>query len=251
MRYKILLSGENSAIVKDFFKYTEKYFKCLSTSDVFGDIVGHFELFRPDVFAVFADMSDSETIGQLRQLKNNSCYNSAPIVIIGKQDVCAYIKENYFGLADLFIKRPISPDNLALSILDFLEKTEEERIRRHMGRKHILIVDDDRTVLKMLKTALEDQYEVTAMLNGVLVEKFLESKQVDLIILDYEMPRITGAEIFRMLKGNPDTSHIPVCFLTGVTERSKVEEIMALKPRGYLVKPVDIEMLLATISNLT
>ena len=102
----------------------------------------------------------------------------------------------------------------------------------------------------MIKAALEDKYDVTAMLNGVMVERFLTMNEVDLVILDYEMPIMTGAAIFRMMKDNEKFAKIPVCFLTGVSERSKVEEIMSLKPRGYLLKPINIEMLLATIANL-
>lgn len=119
------------------------------------------------------------------------------------------------------------------------------------GKKHILIVDDDRTVLKMLKSALGDQYEVTTMINGVMVDKLLDTKKVDLIVLDYEMPIETGADIFRRLKKNPKAEHIPVCFLTGVSEREKIMEVMSLKPHGYLLKPIDMDMLQATIKNLT
>ena len=79
---------------------------------------------------------------------------------------------------------------------------------------------------------------------------FLSMNEVDLVILDYEMPIMTGAAIFRMMKENANFAKIPVCFLTGVSERDKVEEIMSLKPRGYLLKPINMEMLLATIANL-
>lgn len=67
-------------------------------------------------------------------------------------------------------------------------------------------------------------------------------------LVDFAAPIMLGN---RMIKENPDTNHIPICFLTGVSERSKVEEIMALRPRGYLLKPINAETLLATISNLT
>lgn len=117
-------------------------------------------------------------------------------------------------------------------------------------KKQILVVDDDRNVLKMLKTALEQKYEVTSTLNGLIVEKILATKKIDLIVLDYEMPIMTGAEVFRKIKANKDYAKIPVCFLTGVTERKKVEEIMMLRPDSYLVKPLDLEMLCTAIENL-
>lgn len=258
MKYKILINGDNSTIVKDFFRYTEKYFRCLTTSNLWQDLVGHFEIFQPDVYVVFPESSRSEMIDRINSIKSSKAYNSAPIVIVAKQETCDVIRKESPMLADLLVKRPISPDNLALSIIDFLEKEAEEKEAENAPapadveeKKHILVVDDDRTVLKILKTALGEKYEVTAMLNGVLVEKALASKPVDLVILDYEMPIMTGAEVFRKIKDNPDTKNIPVCFLTGVSERSKVEEIMSLRPRGYLLKPINMEMLLATISNLT
>lgn len=118
------------------------------------------------------------------------------------------------------------------------------------GKKHILVVDDDRTILKMLKDALQDKYEVTAMANGIMVEKFLATKNVDMIILDYEMPVETGADVFRKIKKNPNYEKIPVCFLTGITEREKILEVMSLRPHGYLLKPLDMNMLMSTIRNL-
>lgn len=118
-------------------------------------------------------------------------------------------------------------------------------------KKHILVVDDDRNVLKMLKTALEEKYEVTTTLNGLLVEKVLSAKQVDLIVLDYEMPIMTGAEVYRKIKSNPESASIPVCFLTGVSDKNKVMEIMSLRPDSYLLKPIDLEMLMTAIENLT
>lgn len=256
MKYKILLGGENSAIIKDFFQYTEKYFQCLTTSDMWNDLIGHFEYFKPDVYVIFLDSDFNETLERrISKLREDRLYNSAPIVIVGRYDNCKEIEEKCPKLADLLIQRPISSDNLALSIIAHLEKEDdknaEEVVKEPQEKKHILVVDDDRTVLKMLKSILGETYEVTAMLNGTLVEKFLDTRAVDAIILDYEMPIMTGADVYRKLKENPLTKHIPVCFLTGVSERSKVEEIMSLKPRGYLLKPINTEMLLATINNLT
>lgn len=113
-----------------------------------------------------------------------------------------------------------------------------------------MIVDDDRNVLKLLKAALSETYNVTAIVTGVLVQKFFETKTADLIILDYEMPIETGADVFRKIRSNEKTKNIPVCFLTGVSDREKIREIMLMKPHGYLLKPINTEMLMSTISNL-
>lgn len=116
-------------------------------------------------------------------------------------------------------------------------------------KKHILIVDDDRNVLKLLKTTLSEKYEVTAMLNGKMAEKYLETKTADLILLDHEMPVESGFEVFQKIKENKEKSNIPVIFLTGTTDTKTIKEILALHPKGYLLKPVDVDKLITTIAD--
>lgn len=269
MKYRLLMSGGSSAIVSEFFRFTDTKFKCLTTSSCITDILNHFEIFQPDAYICFIDVKYDEALSQIEAIKENSVYNGAPVIVVGSVETCNAIESRPEKIPDLLIKRPISTDNLALSIVHFLEKRAETERRpaeipaapeaspvqeapaEAPAKKHILVVDDDRSILKLLKTALSDEYEVTTMLNGVLVDKFLDSRSVDLIILDYEMPIETGADIFRRIKNNKKAENIPVCFLTGVAEREKILEIMRLKPHSYLLKPIDMDMLRSVISNLT
>lgn len=282
MKYRILINGRNNALVTDFIQHTEAYFYTLSTSECWQDILGHFKIFNPEAYICFVEPDYEKTVNQINNLKTSGYYNRAAIVLIGDADTCKLIEEKARYTADVLIRRPVTPDNLTLRItryFDDVKEAEEKAKAKELARqaekeakaaeaaakeiaaeaeeainadkKHILIVDDDRTVLKMLKSALGEKYEVTTMINGVMVEKLLETKHVDLIILDYEMPIETGADIFRRVKKNPKAAHIPVCFLTGVSDREKIMEVMSLKPHGYLLKPIDMDMLSATIKNLT
>ncbi len=80
--------------------------------------------------------------------------------------------------------------------------------------------------------------------------KFLERKKTNLILLDYEMPGETGPEILEKLRANDVTKDIPVIFLTGVSEREKIQEALVLKPQSYLLKPVDHEKLRSAIAKV-
>lgn len=115
-------------------------------------------------------------------------------------------------------------------------------------KKHILVVDDDVRVLKLLKVHLED-YKVAVAVNGRVALKFLENNTTDLILLDYEMPIENGEEIFKKLRSNEKTKNVPVIFLTGMAEREKIQEILMLKPQGYLLKPINKVKLLETIKQ--
>lgn len=285
MKYKILVSGNNLALIIDFIQHTETAFKTLSTTVCLQDVIGHFELFQPDAYICFVDSEYSSVGEQISSLKCDKAYNGASIFLVCDAVIYNKLVSNPMLKAevDMVIRRPITNDNLILRINHYFDnlRAAEEKVRveekakteeapakeeeapakekekaaataeRKSERKHILVVDDDRIILKMLKTALSEKYDVTTMVNGIMAEKFLEMREVDLVILDYEMPGETGADVFRKIKSNPRIPQTPVCFLTGITDRKKIMEVMALKPHGYLLKPIDIDMLLATVSNLT
>lgn len=289
MKRKILINGRNQLMISDFLQHTESFFDTLSTSASLIDIVGHFKFFQPEVYVMFMDNGYEQTVQQITSLKNSDFYNGAVIVLIGDADSCNQAERGARNMVDLIIRRPITSDNLALRITRYLDEMDEDKARRvtiqekadqmdaiikaaeaalssatasavsaggasaaaaGSGKKHILVVDDDRTVLKMVKTALSDTYDVTTMANGAMLDKLLDAKKVDLIILDYEMPVETGADIFRRIKKKNATAQIPVCFLTGVSDRAKIMEVMSLKPHGYILKPIDMDMLSSTIKNL-
>lgn len=285
MKNKVLINGRSQNMISDFIQHTDTFFDTVSTSSFWNDVVGHFRFFQPAVYLIFMEGGYEETIRHLTKLRESDFFNGASIVLVGDNDSCNMIERRARDLADLIIRRPITSDNLALRInrhledagsvkaskasfdaktsqMDALIKAAEAALSEPAaaagagaaaapaGKKHILIVDDDRTVLKMLKTALGDKYDITTMINGAMVDKLLSAKDVHLIVLDYEMPIETGADIFRRIKKNPKWAQIPVCFLTGVSDREKIMEVMSLKPHGYILKPIDMDMLTSTISNL-
>ena len=118
------------------------------------------------------------------------------------------------------------------------------------GRKHILVVDDDRSVLKLIKSYLTEKYDVATAINGKVAMKFLETKRTDLILLDYEMPEESGVDILNKIRADENLRELPVVFLTGVSERDKIQEVLLLKPQGYLLKPIDMERLSSTIEAI-
>jgi CheY-like chemotaxis protein len=86
-------------------------------------------------------------------------------------------------------------------------------------RKKILIVDDNRTTLKLLEKRLTDAgYRVILANNGRDAVFLAGKEQPDLIISDVEMPRMDGGEVAKALRESPNTKHIPLFFFTGLVE---------------------------------
>ena len=112
----------------------------------------------------------------------------------------------------------------------------------------ILAVDDNGPTLRVIKAMLEgENFDVTIINSGLSVMKAIEKSRPDLILLDYEMPFCDGRKVLEMIRANKDTIDIPVVFLTGVNDREHIEPLVALRPAGYLLKPLNKKMLLEAI----
>lgn len=116
-------------------------------------------------------------------------------------------------------------------------------------KKHILVIDDNPMMLKVIRESLRDKYEVATAISGKIARKYLMNKTVDLILLDYEMPEENGSEVLEKLRQNEATKHIPVIFLTGVKEKAKIQKVLQLKPQGYLLKPIEHDKLVEAING--
>lgn len=116
-------------------------------------------------------------------------------------------------------------------------------------KKHILVVDDDARIQRIIKMHLKD-YDVATAISGKVALQFLEDNKTDLILLDYEMPKENGAEVLRKIRANEQTKDLPVVFLTGIADRKKIQEVLLLEPQGYLLKPINRVKLLETIEKI-
>ena len=121
-----------------------------------------------------------------------------------------------------------------------------------MGKKKILIVDDEKTLAETLKLLLEDTGKYEAMIETRgrnTLAKTLGYKP-DLILLDIIMPDISGDRVADELKNNEVTSGIPIIFLTAVvTEEEMDRESNVLGGYPFVAKPVNILKLLELIEK--
>ena len=87
-----------------------------------------------------------------------------------------------------------------------------------MKLKHVLVIDDDANNLKFVEGILKPYYNVTLLISGAQILKFLLENKPDLILLDINMPDMDGYEILKKIRENPDLDNIPVIFLTDVSD---------------------------------
>lgn len=113
----------------------------------------------------------------------------------------------------------------------------------------ILIVDDIPANLELICSYLGGKYHTAIAKNGEKAIQRAESLLPSLILLDVQMPGIDGYETCRRLKANPATEHIPVIFMTALTDT--VNKVKGFDAGGvdYITKPVDGSELLARVNT--
>jgi putative two-component system response regulator len=102
---------------------------------------------------------------------------------------------------------------------------------------HILAVDDNAVNLATLEQELQNKYDVTALNSGSRAVRFLCREQVDLILLDVQMPIMNGIETLSEMRSLKNGADVPVIFLTASSDKSTVMEGMKLGIVDYIVKP--------------
>lgn len=162
------------------------------------------------------------------------------MVLIGEKDYRDRLMDVNPMLRECeWVNRPVDMKTLELAIESALSGDGKATIK-----KHILIVDDDPTYAGMVRAWIKESYHTDILTSGKQVLMFLDRKDVDLILLDYEMPVMNGTQVFKMLRRDSSTMDIPVVFLTGVGSADEVKQVLALKPDGYVLKSTTREQLL-------
>ncbi len=118
-----------------------------------------------------------------------------------------------------------------------------------MERKRILVVDDDKDCLQLVKDFLESKnHEIITALEGETAIAKAKTIKPDLIIMDIMMPIMDGITALQKLKENPLTSGIPVIMLTS---KDKDEDVLAGYKYGaeyYITKPFDLKQMMLGIN---
>jgi two-component system cell cycle response regulator DivK len=117
--------------------------------------------------------------------------------------------------------------------------------------KRILVVedqDDSRTILVTILRRLYG-YETIEAANGTEAIEKAVSEKPDLILMDLDLPDISGIDAARAVKENPETTHIPIIAQTAWSARQWKSKVQKIGMAGYLEKPVSIELMKATIEK--
>ncbi|MBQ4833286.1 two-component system response regulator [Pseudoalteromonas sp. MMG010] len=117
------------------------------------------------------------------------------------------------------------------------------------NRPRILIVDDEPANLKVMREVLGSSYRMSFAKSGDAALTLLEKEQPKLILLDIMMPDMNGYEVCQLVKANPKTSHIPIIFVTAMSDESDEFKGFELGAVDYITKPISPAIVRARVKN--
>ena len=103
--------------------------------------------------------------------------------------------------------------------------------------KKILVVDDDEMHLQMARELLQDdRFEVITHHNGYGVPERVKALQPDLVLVDINMPGLSGDRLAQLLRDSDDTNHVPIVFYSSNDEDSLRKIVSTCDVQGYICK---------------
>ena len=174
------------------------------------------------VFCV-SDEMEFEVVEFLAQLQKNIGLH---LYIIGTMNLS--IEEEEFLKKIPAVRFPNNSVDLP-KLFDIMEKND-------VTKKRILVVDDEPIMLRSIKNWLGDQFEVSLVNSGETALQFLDMHPIDLVLLDYKMPTMTGPEVLQKIRTDKNMKDLPVIFLTAKNDKESIMSVVHLKPEGYILK---------------
>jgi len=240
----IFIDGSESFIVRSIVKSLEEVGNpCLVLDWEIKDIEANKNQFSDFVILYIDDFSEIDPQA-LIFIKDICIEDNHGIYLLGHKDDIDEIKSNYSltNIAGEFY-RPINAKEIAAKLGDLMQ----DNPLKH--RNHILVVDDSGTMLNTIQEWLGEKYRVSVVNSAMNAISFLANSIPDLILLDYEMPGCSGAQLLEMLRVDPRTDNIPVIFLTGRDDPESVKRVLSLKPSGYLLKNMPKEYIIKQVDD--
>ena len=206
-------------------------------------------------------MDGYEATRQIRKLEKGATH--IPIIAMTAYSLKGDDEKCFAAGMDEYISKPIEVRRLMSVLQKYSNKGQDDKeiiknaqneinssIIDPKKKQKILIVDDTVFNIKLLTTALEDDYDISIATNGKDALSIAHSNNPpDIILLDIMMPEMDGYEVCQRLKQEKDTRDIPIIFVTALQDGKSEEHGLRLGAIDYVTKPFSIPIVKAKIKN--
>ncbi|MEO9968959.1 MAG: response regulator [Hyphomonadaceae bacterium] len=118
-------------------------------------------------------------------------------------------------------------------------------------RKSVLVVEDNELNMRLFCDLLDAfGYDTHASRDGARAVEIARAEMPDLIIMDIQLPEVSGLDITRWIKDDQDIAHIPVLAVTAFAMRADEQRVRAAGCEGYLSKPIQMMSFMRAVEEL-
>lgn len=142
----------------------------------------------------------------------------------------------------------IHEENLESPLSGIEEQERETELSSE--NTHILLVEDNKELLLLMKNSLSGRYHIFTSGNGKKALSIIKEQDIQIIVSDIMMPEMNGLELCKTVKENLETSHISVIILTAKNSMEDRINCYNAGADGYIAKPFNMKLLEARINNL-
>lgn len=168
---------------------------------------------------------------------------SAAGLVLAPRDADAVRVEAARRGAHRFVELTSSPSSIVTHVLELAG-------RGSGAPRRVLAVDDDPRILELLRTVLGwSGRDVHTIADPLRFWSVLEQVRPDLLVLDVDMPHVTGIELARAVRSDARWSHLPIIFLTARTDADTVRRAYAAGADDHIGKPLVAEELITRVRN--
>ncbi len=249
---KVLLVGEFNDALNSTYQLLQGDYQVQLCKIEISEVANMVKITDPDLVLINAKNTedfDTKILEHLQQMVNR-----IPVLFVGTEKECVEYEAAFDDVFFHFIQESLTQSELIQKCKDVLGNSKyinADNYDPNKGRKKkVLIVDDSGVFLRAVKAILEPQYEVLIAKTGKKALSIAEMELPDLVLLDYEMPGWNGRETLEKFRQRRKIANIPIVFLTAVSDKAHIIEVLKMQPRGYLLKPINSEELKLKIGEI-
>lgn len=200
---------------------------------------------RPDVLLTDVEMPKLDGFELCRRVKRDLATAEIPVVICSSLGQAENLEQGFDAGADDYLVKPVVAEELTSRLRTLLAT------KLAVVRERILIVDDSAAIRHLVSDCLRRQGFVieTAVDGQDGLEKATKTPP-DLVLTDYDMPRMTGFELVMALRKQPITRDIPLVMLTARDSSRDQAQMRAAGITSYLVKPFGNDKCVAIVERV-
>ena len=211
-----------------------------------------------------ADMPEMDGFALAERVKNTAEASALSMFMLSSTMQSGdIVRSQEAGLAG-FLTKPVQPSELLDAILGVMSSREKmavdvgdiqsnQQILNTGNGMRILLAEDNLVNRQLAKRLLEKRgYMVVIAKNGIEALAAVEREEIDMVLMDVQMPEMDGLEAIRVIRSNEEISkrHLPIISLTAHVMKGDREKCIEAGADDYIPKPIHAPMLFAAIERL-